>query len=146
MSRRPTGGYNVLASTGARSHVDAIQNGIQFRVAVHAQTSEFLNQGTKGLAPRSLQQTDHRTPTNPKFIVETSIPVPTRRLRPPWLTMMLMELSRRRGCPARTSGQARSVGWSELARLLMPQQDNLGFQPRLCPERQDHNVEKQAQE
>ena len=57
MSRRPAGGYNVLASTGACFHVDALQNGIQFRVAVDTQTSEFLNQGTKGLAPRSVQQT-----------------------------------------------------------------------------------------
>ena len=29
---------------------------------------------------------------------------------------------------------------------LMPQQDDLGFQPRLRPERRDHDVEKQAQE
>ena len=30
---------------------------------------------------------------------------------------MLMELSRRRGVAARTSGQARPIGWSEPARL-----------------------------
>src|SRR4030088_2427704 len=29
---------------------------------------------------------------------------------------------------------------------LMPQQDDLGFQPRLRPEQRDHDVEKQAQE
>jgi hypothetical protein len=57
MSRRPAGGYNIFASTGARSHLDAIQNGIQFRVAVYAQTSEFLNQRTKGLP-----QTGHVQP------------------------------------------------------------------------------------
>jgi polar amino acid transport system substrate-binding protein len=33
MSRRPARRYNVFASTGTRSHFDAIQNGIQFRVA-----------------------------------------------------------------------------------------------------------------
>src|SRR5882672_2553304 len=48
MSRRPARGDDVFASTGGRSHLDAIQNGIQFHVAVHAQTSEFLNQRTKG--------------------------------------------------------------------------------------------------
>src|SRR5215216_4927752 len=62
MSRRPAGGYNVFASTGARSDLDAIQNGIQFRVPIHAQTSEFLNQRTKSLSPRSVQQTDHVQP------------------------------------------------------------------------------------
>jgi hypothetical protein len=51
MSRRPTGGNDVFAPTDGRSHLDAGQNGIQFRVAVHAQTSEFLNQRTKGLPP-----------------------------------------------------------------------------------------------
>jgi hypothetical protein len=35
---------------------------------------------------------------------------------------MLMELSRRRGVAARTSGQARPVGWSEPARLFAAEQ------------------------
>src|ERR1044072_6417739 len=48
MSRRPARGYNIFASTRVPSHLDAIKNSIQFRVAVDIQTSEFLNQGTKG--------------------------------------------------------------------------------------------------
>jgi hypothetical protein len=88
MSRRPAGSDNVLAATGARSDLDAIQNGIQFRVASHAQTSAFLDQWTKGLSPRSVQQADHvQPPSSPHRaksarsasplvhrIVETSIP------------------------------------------------------------------------
>jgi hypothetical protein len=66
MSRRPAGGYNVFASTDTRSDLDAIQNGIQFRVAVDAQTSEFLDQRIKGLSPRWVQQTDHvQLPSSP---------------------------------------------------------------------------------
>jgi hypothetical protein len=78
MSRRPAGGHNVFASTGTRSDLDAIKNGIQFRVAVHAQTSEFLNQRTKGLSPRSVQQTDHTQILKSETLGETSIPDPGR--------------------------------------------------------------------
>ena len=35
---------------------------------------------------------------------------------------MLMELSRRRGVAARTSGQASPIGWSEPARLFAAEQ------------------------
>ena len=62
MSRRPARRYNVFASTGPRSDLDVIENGLQFPLALHAQTSEFLNQRTKGLSPQSVQQTDHVQP------------------------------------------------------------------------------------
>ena len=66
MSHRPAGGYNVFASACARSHLDAIENGIQFRLAVHAQTSELLDQRIKDLSARSVQQTDHvQIPNSP---------------------------------------------------------------------------------
>src|SRR4029078_3336575 len=52
MHRRPPTGYDIVASTGARSHLDAIQNGCQFRVAVHPQTPELLDQRTKRLSCR----------------------------------------------------------------------------------------------
>src|SRR5262245_62079470 len=64
MSRRPDGGDNVLASTNAHSHLDPLENSIQFRVAVHAQTSEFLNQKFKDLSIRLVRQTDHAHPQN----------------------------------------------------------------------------------
>src|SRR5215216_3329441 len=98
MSRRPAGGYNVFASTGARSDLDAIHNGIQFRVAVHAQTSEFLNQRTKSLSPRSVQQTGHTQLHKSEILGRDEHRRSRPALLPPWLTMMLMVLSRRRGC------------------------------------------------
>src|SRR5215216_3384511 len=81
MSRRPAGGYNVFASTGARSDLDAIQNGIQFRVAVHAQTSEFLNQRTKSLSCGG---------TNPQRAIQACSNVVTHQ-RPPITALALLE-------------------------------------------------------
>src|SRR4029453_8395963 len=73
MHRRPAPGYDVFASTAARSHLDATDNGLQFRVAVHAQTSEFLHERTKSLSPRSVQQTDHVQPPNLAPIGRTAL-------------------------------------------------------------------------
>jgi hypothetical protein len=81
-----------------RPDLDAIQNGIQFRVAVHAQTSEFSNQRTKHLSPRSVQQTDHVQLHKSEILGRDEHPRSRPALLPPWLTMMLMVLSRRRGC------------------------------------------------
>src|SRR5258708_17805499 len=97
MSRRPAEGYNVFASTGGRSHLDALQNGIQFRVDIHAQTSEFLNQGTKSLSPRSVQQTDHTQLHKSEILGRDEHSRSRPALLPPWLTMVLMVLSTRRG-------------------------------------------------
>ena len=59
MPQRGAGNDNILAPTGSRSQLDAIENGIQIHVAFYAQTSEFLDQRTKGVSLRSVQKTGH---------------------------------------------------------------------------------------
>ena len=59
MPQRGAGNDNIFAPAGARSHLDAIENRIQFHVVLYAQTSEFLDQRTKSLSPRSVRKTGH---------------------------------------------------------------------------------------
>jgi hypothetical protein len=134
MSRRPVGGYNVFASTGARSDLDAIQNGIQFRVAIHAQTSEFLDQRTKGLPCRgTIPSAPFRRASTSPFINDShtqrriagAVPLPlTSNASHTQLTNSsfaeLLKLQRRKISRLVVAGFVRTVALRNTKRLFIP--------------------------